>query len=239
MGEEQSTSIRKISQVSEYSKSEDVATQSSESTTSCQVQEEEAEALRALDSVVSEATNRVRDRALSNNKKITSDEKKTSNKMVEQKNARNTQISQETGTTIGKKTAAKKERSQSNLVASRAQATAVKSQQSVKSLEQINQSVSTTSEADSSASIQRKNTGRQSKSIAKASDDTKVHKSKDKPSIPKSTQKDKKESLQSPNLIKQVKAPTSDKNANKKPVTSTNGSLESPGLLRDINGGSN
>jgi len=271
--EEQSTSIRKISQVSEYSKSEDVVTQSSESTTSCQVQEEEAEALRALDSVVSEATNRVRDRALSknmivdlipgpvvtvksksekeqakkevkksaqsNNKKITSDEKKTSNKMVEQKNARNTQISQETGTTIGKKTAAKKERSQSNLVASRAQATAVKSQQSVKSLEQINQSVSTTSEADSSASIQRKNTGRQSKSIAKASDDTKVHKSKDKPSIPKSTQKDKKESLQSPNLIKQVKAPTSDKNANKKPVTSTNGSLESPGLLRDINGGSN
>merc|ERR1711915_136092 len=67
-----------------------------------------------------QAKKEVKKSAQSNNKKITSDEKKTSNKMVEQKNARNTQISQETGTTIGKKTAAKKERSQSNLVASRA-----------------------------------------------------------------------------------------------------------------------
>lgn len=43
--------------------------------------------------------------------------------------------------------------------------------------------------------------------------------------------------LASPNLIKQVKATNGDKNPDKK-ADSNNGLLESPGLLRDINGGS-
>merc|ERR1740137_430221 len=119
------------------------------------------------------------------------------------------------------------------------QMTSEKSQQSVKSLDQINQSGSTTSVSDNSSSVQKKSNARQTISAGKESDDIKRNKSNEKRSVSKSGPNDKKGPLQSPNLIKQVKGPTSDKNTNKKQVASTNGSLESPGLLRDINGGSN
>eukprot|EP00090_Calanus_glacialis_P007295 TRINITY_DN15736_c0_g1_i1.p1 TRINITY_DN15736_c0_g1~~TRINITY_DN15736_c0_g1_i1.p1 ORF type:complete len:1469 (-),score=349.82 TRINITY_DN15736_c0_g1_i1:440-4540(-) len=276
--EEQAASMRKISQVSDYSTTQNTASESFESTASCLVQEEEAEALRALDSVVTEAANKVRSRAMSKDmivdlipgpvvniqrksvkeedkkvskqvsksstsamqtKKKNSDEKKAENKMVEQKNARNTQISQSSGTAV-KKNAVKKEKSKTAMIATEsAQMTSEKSQQSVKSLEKINQSESTTTESDNSSSAQKKSSMRQTKSVAKESEDIKRNKSNEKRSVSKSGPNDKKGSLQSPNLIKQVKAPTSDKNMNKKQVASSNGSLESPGLLRDINGGSN
>merc|ERR1711892_1127883 len=137
--EEQAASMRKISQASDHSKTQNSVTESFESTTSCLVQEEEAEALHALDTVVTEAANKVKSRSISQNmivdlipgpvvniqrksvkeedkkvskqvsksgtsavetKKKNSDEKKAANKMVEQKNARNTQISQSGGTTV-------------------------------------------------------------------------------------------------------------------------------------------
>merc|ERR1712106_1074933 len=275
--EEQAASMRKISQASDHSKTQNSVTESFESTTSCLVQEEEAEALHALDTVVTEAANKVKSRSISQNmivdlipgpvvniqrksvkeedkkvskqvsksgtsavetKKKNSDEKKAANKMVEQKNARNTQISQSGGTTV-KKNAVKKEKSKTTMIATQSsQMTSEKSQQSVKSLDQINQSGSTTSVSDNSSSVQKKSSARQTKSAGKESDDIKRNKSNEKRSVSKSGPNDKKGPLQSPNLIKQVKGPTSDKNANKKQVASSNGSLESPGLLRDINGGS-
>merc|ERR1712106_1092766 len=276
--EEQAASMRRISQASDHSKTQNSVTESFESTTSCLVQEEEAEALHALDTVVTEAANKVKSRSISQNmivdlipgpvvniqrksvkeedkkvskqvsksgtsavetKKKNSDEKKAANKMVEQKNARNTQISQSGGTTV-KKNAVKKEKSKTTMIATQSsQMTSEKSQQSVKSLDQINQSGSTTSVSDNSSSVQKKSNARQTKSAGKESDDIKRNKSNEKRSVSKSGPNDKKGLLQSPNLIKQVKGPTSDKNTNKKQVASSNGSLESPGLLRDINGGSN
>jgi len=276
--EEQAASMRKISQVSDYSKTQNTASESFESTTSCHVQEEEAEALHALDSVVTEAANKVRSRAMSKDmivdlipgpvvnmqrksvieedkkvskqvsksstsamqtKKKNSDEKKAENKMVEQKNARNTQISQSSGTAV-KKNAIKKEKSKTAMIVTEsAQITSEKSQQSVKSLEKINKTESNTTESDNSSSALKKSSMRQTKSVSKESDNIKRNKSNEKRSVSKSGPNDKKGSLQSPNLIKQVKAPTSDKNTSKKQVASSNGSLESPGLLRDINGGSN
>merc|ERR1711892_50834 len=276
--EEQAASMRKISQASDHSKTQNSVTESFESTTSCLVQEEEAEALHALDTVVTEAANKVKSRSISQNmivdlipgpvvniqrksvkeedkkvskqvsksgtsavetKKKNSDEKKAANKMVEQKNARNTQISQSGGTTV-KKNARKKEKSKTTMIATQSsQMTSEKSQQSVKSLDQINQYGSTTSVSDNSSSVQKKSNARQTKSAGKESDDIKRNKSNEKRSVSKSGPNDKKGPLQSPNLIKQVKGPTSDKNTNKKQVASSNGSLESPGLLRDINGGSN
>jgi len=110
------------------------------------------------------------------------------------------------------------------------------SQQSVKSLAETNQSGSTTT--DSISSGQKKGSTRQTKSSGKATDDIKSNKSNEKRSVSKSGPNDKKGPLQSPNLIKQVKASTTDKNVSKKQVASSNGSLESPGLLKDINGGS-
>merc|ERR1712128_337516 len=139
-----------------------------------------------------------------------------------------------------KKDAVKKEKSKTTMIATQSsQMTSEKSQQSVKSLDQINQSGSTTSVSDNSSSVQKKSNARQTKSAGKESDDIKRNKSNEKRSVSKSGPNDKKGPLQSPNLIKQVKGPTSDKNTNKKQVASSNGSLESPGLLRDINGGSN
>merc|ERR1712128_363487 len=139
-----------------------------------------------------------------------------------------------------KKDAVKKEKSKTTMIATQSsQMTSEKSQQSVKSLDQINQSGSTTSVSDNSSSVQKKSSARQTKSAGKESDDIKRNKSNEKRSVSKSGPNDKKGPLQSPNLIKQVKASTSDENTNKKQVASTNGSLESPGLLRDINGGSN
>merc|ERR1712106_1161890 len=144
--EEQAATLRKMSQVSDHSKTQNSVTESFESTTSCLVQEEEAEALHALDTVVTEAANKVKSRSISQNmivdlipgpvvniqrksvkeedkkvskqvsksgtsavetKKKNSDEKKAANKMVEQKNARNTQISEASGTAVKKNTVRK------------------------------------------------------------------------------------------------------------------------------------
>jgi len=275
--EEQSLSTRKISQTSDFTKTQNIVSESFESTTSCLAQEDEAEALQVLDKVVSEASNKVRSRAMSKDmivdlipgpvvnmqkksvkeedkkaskqvsksntsateiKKKNSNEKKAENKMVEQKNARNTQISQSSSTIAGvKKNAVKKEKSKTTIIATQnAQMTSEKSQQSVKSLGEINQSVSTTTENLSAG--QKKNSTRQTRSAGKESDDIKSNKTNEKRSVSKSGPNDKKGPLQSPNLIKQVKASTTDKNASKKQVASSNGSLESPGLLKDINGGS-
>jgi len=273
--EEQSLSTRKISQTAEFSKTQNIVSESFESTTSCVAQEEEAEALEVLDTVVTEAANKVRSRAMSKDmivdlipgpvvnmqrksvkeedkkvskqvsksntsateiKKKNSEQKKAENKMVEQKNARNTQISQSGGTvTVAKKNSAKKEKSKTTMVASQsAQITAEKSQQSVKSLDKTNQSGSTTTENN----VQKKSNARKTRPTEKESDDRKTNKGNEKRSVSKSGPSDKKSLLQSPNLIKQVKASTTDKNTGKNQVASSNGSLESPALLKDINGGS-
>merc|ERR1711892_862849 len=265
--EEQAASMRKISQASDHSKTQNIVSGSFESTTSCLVQEEEAEALHKVksrsisqnmivDLIPGPVVNIQRKSVKEEDKKVSkqvsksgtsavetkkknSDEKKAANKMVEQKNARNTQISQSGGTTV-KKNTVKKEKSKTTMIATQSsQMTSEKSQQSVKSLDQINQSGSNTSVSDNSSSVQKKSNARQTKSSGKESDDIKRNKSNEKRSVSKSGPNDKKGPLQSPNLIKQVKGPTSDKNTNKKQVASSNGSLESPGLLRDINGGSN
>jgi len=276
--EEQSLSTRKISQTAEFSKTQNIVSESFESTTSCVAQEEEAEALEVLDTVVTEAANKVRSRAMSKDmivdlipgpvvnmqrksvkeedkkvskqvsksntsateiKKKNSEQKKAENKMVEQKNARNTQITQAGGTvTVAKKNAVKKEKSKTTMVASQsAQMTAEKSQQSVKSLEKTNQSGSTTTENNVSV-VQKKSNVRQTRPAEKESNNRKTNKGNEKRSGSKSGPSDKKSLLQSPNLIKQVKASTTDKNTGKKQVASSNGSLESPALLKDINGGS-
>jgi len=63
--EEQTLSTRKISQASDFCKTQNIVSESFESTTSCVAQEEEAEALQVLDTVVTEAANKVRSRAMS------------------------------------------------------------------------------------------------------------------------------------------------------------------------------
>jgi len=277
--EEQTLSSRKISQASDFCKTQSIVSESFESTTSCVAQEEEAEALQVLDTVVTEAANKVRSRAMSKDmivdlipgpvvnmqrksvkeedkkvskqvsksntsateiKKKNSEQKKAENKMVEQKNARNTQMSSQSGgtVTVAKKNAVKKEKSKTTMIASQsAQMTAEKSQQSVKSLGETNQSGSTTTDNNVSV-VQKKSNTRQTRSAGKESNDSKTNKGNEKRSVSKSGPSDKKSLLQSPNLIKQVKASTTDKTASKKQVASSNGSLESPALLKDINGGS-
>merc|ERR1719450_1002555 len=191
--------------------------------------------------VVSEASNKVRSRAMSKDmivdlipgpvvnmqKKSVKEEDKKASKQVSKSNTSATEI---------KKKNSNEKKAENKMVEQKNARNTQISQQSVKSLSEINQSVSTTTENLSAG--QKKNSTRQTRSAGKESDDMKSNKTNEKRSVSKSGPNDKKGPLQSPNLIKQVKASTTDKNASKKQVASSNGSLESPGLLKDINGGS-